>query len=832
MIESIVVQQFTSYKFEKTIDVQVSNKEGTAMLTSYEGADSLFFTTTHLQYNTQQWTLNTKECNPCIIKLKPEKFELPEIKVTAKDYGIRVIKDTVRFDLDVFRHKSQQDLKDLLKDLPGIEIRENDEILYNGRKIDKVLLSGKDVVKSQFDLVNRLVRKDIVETVQIVPGEKKPEDETPPQYLDIVLAKDIQTLAELGLGISHHPLTEQNGSVLFAGDRPLSSYVNVVRKSLDKPALSGGDAFRTVDIDIREARAKLVGGQSDFDVRQGQEDGIENQDILLQYNAQLDKEKHTGAFYLDYQNQQYQTKTQSLSFSPLTNQVLSEANNNSAFDGQSLSAYIKQKFDFNDEHKLVSFLSYDINQNNEEQKGNSDFLSNQRNHRNQFFALSQSYIWYNAYTYKLRNNLELRLQSDFSFNQKNGNVAIQSNNPVFGFTNATDNLFDLDYQRTLNTLDVVIKPSLNYMVDERHAFSLFTTFNDTRLTEKAKLLRDTLDKIFNSDVARRINNNQLGVSYNYATKNSKLYAEFGLAQIKSQTPSTSVQNAPILKLRYNYKLHPKLLWSNTIARNLIRFSNQDLFTSTNIIDDRSFVNNAFVEAPSFTQWSYTSVLRYLNTANGKIGIISFNYLNSSKSLTPLTQIKDNAQQVTYILAGAINQINIRAILNWPLAIGRLSANVSILQRDALIANENDFQSIKNTNQNISINLKTSPTHTTDAWLKFGAQRNVQSTGLRSTDFVTLNPALELEQFVKPKIWLKLNYNPILRINFDNQQVISGSIATKFYKDKLTLQLRVVDVLNFNNPQFIQRSIQSDFVRESITNRVGGYVLLTASYQFQ
>ena len=117
-------------------------------------------------------------------------------------------------------------------------------------------------------------------------------------------------------------------------------------------------------------------------------------------------------------------------------------------------------------------------------------------------------------------------------------------------------------------------------------------------------------------------------------------------------------------------------------------------------------------------------------------------------------------------------------------------------------------------------------------MKFGISRTIQSTLEQSTEFITLNPGFEFEQFLKPKIWLKLNYRPILRIDFSDQQVISGSIATKFFKDKLTIQLRAVDVLNFNNPQFIQRSIQSDFIREAISVRVGGYFLLTASYQFQ
>ena len=51
IIEGIVVQQFASHKFDNTIDLEVSNAEGIVTLDSYESADTLFFTSTHLQYN-------------------------------------------------------------------------------------------------------------------------------------------------------------------------------------------------------------------------------------------------------------------------------------------------------------------------------------------------------------------------------------------------------------------------------------------------------------------------------------------------------------------------------------------------------------------------------------------------------------------------------------------------------------------------------------------------------------------------------------------------------------------------------------------------------------
>ena len=831
-IEGVVVQQFQNESFEKIIDAQVSDDRGVVTFLQGHDTDSLFFTTTHLQYNVKKWKLATSNCHPCTLKLLPEKFQLPEIRVTAKDQGIRVLNDTIRFDLSVFKHKSQKDLQDLLQDLPGIEIRGGGEILYNNKKIDKVLLSGKDVFNSQFDLANRLVRTDILETIQIVPGEYNLEDDSIPQYLDIVLAEDHQFLADVGIGISHEARTQQHGSALFTGDRPISSFFNFVRKSLDQPALSGGDALRKKDIDIFDARSKLLNEPMDLSLGNLVQTGINYNDLLFQFNTKLDKDKYISNSYFDIQKKTFNDLAKEETTTPIINQSLERNESERLNDIQSISAYTKHAFELSTTSDFLTYFSVDINSSNTDLAGNSQFLMDSVTFSSLVDLDIQNYVWYNNYSFEAYDKLKIKVESDFSFDNQKRNSSFLSTDSLFQFKLMEQSEFIVQQEQNRSTLSALIRPTFDLFLNDRNSIGLSGKYTYTKQNDRSTLLQDPIDEIFNTNSLRNIVSYESGLNYNFANDKIKFRAEAGYARQKFSGIVNSKQDAFVFLLRYNYKITPYILLANTVSKSLKRFSNQELFTSANFQNNRSYTIYEPLNLPSFLQWNATTVFRYLNTANAKFAIASFNFNRSSRSLAPLITVFKNSQLVQYFEAEAVNQFRASGFFRWPVASNHITADVNLLLHNSFIINESEIQKIISSQQTISIKYQMNIKEQTDLNLGIGYSGINQEFETIQTSFTTFSPSLELRQFLNPKIWLKTNYQPILRVGLDNQHVIDISLSNKFLKDKLTIEFSLVDLLNFNNPEFIQRSVKPVIIRETISARVGGYALMSATYQFQ
>lgn len=832
LIEEVVVQQFQSQSFEKILDVQLSDDKGVVTILQGLDADSLFFSTTHLRYNVKEWKLATADCTPCILELSPEKFQLPEIKVTAKDQGIRVLNDTIRFDLNVFKNNSQKDLQDLLQDLPGIEIRGGGEVLYNNKKIDKVLLSGKDVLNSQFDLANRLVRTDLLETIQIVPGEYNLDDDSTPQYLDIVLAKDHQFLADIGVGISHEARTEQKASALFTGDRPLGSFFNFVRKSLDQPALSGGDALRKKDIDIFDARTRLLNKPTEFSFGNLVQDGIDYNDLLFQFNAKLNKDKYISTSYFDVQKKSFSNLAKEETTNPIINQNLERNDSHRLNDIQSFSAYTKHAFELSTKSEFLTYLSFDINSSDTDVAGSSQFLMDTASFSSLVNTDKHDVVWYNSYSFDSYNKIKIKVESDFSLNNEQRNTSFLSTDSLFQFKLKEQSDYIVKQERDRSTLSALIRPTFDLVLNDWNGIGLSGKYIYTRQSDRSALIQDPTDATFNTNSIRNILNYESVLHYNFTKDKIKFRAEAGYARQRFTGIVDNKQDAFVFLLRYNYKITPKILWANTVSRSLKRFSNQELFTSVNFQDNRSYSIYEPQNLPSFLQWNATTVFRYLNTANAKIAIASFSYSRSGRSLAPQVTVLKNSQLVQYVEADASNQFRANGFFRWAVGSNHITANVNLLHHNAFIINESEFQKIISTHQTISLKYKMHIKEETDLNVGMGYSGRNQDFETFRTGFTTFSPSLELRQFLKPKIWLNTNYQPILRVGLDNQHVLDISISSKFLRDKLTIEFSLIDILNFNNPEFIQRSINPFIIREAISARVGGYALLSATYQFQ
>jgi hypothetical protein len=108
------------------------------------------YETTYMSYDLKRIGRNTQIDLPCIyMKRRSRAFEktLEQLEVVATKIKVVHRGDTVIFNADAFNVADGSMLDGLIKQLPGVELKENGEIFVNGKKIDYMLLNGKDFFK-------------------------------------------------------------------------------------------------------------------------------------------------------------------------------------------------------------------------------------------------------------------------------------------------------------------------------------------------------------------------------------------------------------------------------------------------------------------------------------------------------------------------------------------------------------------------------------------------------------------------------------------------------------------------------------------------------------
>lgn len=101
------------------------------------------------------------------LQLKPEAISLKEVEIKGgRIYGRQ---DTVKYDLSRFTSGKEQNIKEALKKLPGIDVNEQSgEIRYNGKAISQFTVEGMDVSGGRYNQITENLKADAVEKAEVI----------------------------------------------------------------------------------------------------------------------------------------------------------------------------------------------------------------------------------------------------------------------------------------------------------------------------------------------------------------------------------------------------------------------------------------------------------------------------------------------------------------------------------------------------------------------------------------------------------------------------------------------------------------------------------------
>ncbi|MEZ5059632.1 MAG: hypothetical protein R2879_21570, partial [Saprospiraceae bacterium] len=344
-----------------------SDDKGIISVCKCAGGDSIKWKIRHVSYLPIDTIFPCKQV-PDTLFLYSKDYEFGEVILSAKNEGVRVIGDSIRFDLSVFRKPHQKDLKDLLKDLPGITIEEGGQVKYKGKAVGQILLSGRSAARGNFDFYNRVVRKEDLSTVQLYPDDPAVDQADQNMTLDLVLKPDLTLLGQIQSRLSNQAEIEGSASIIRTGDTRWNHSAEAAISQIADPHRPQLNPWlETVDNTFRNKKAIHIKPQKPDSYQPFIDLSKEDQNAFAFYNALYQDDKSELNLYSRYKNHSSTRQIDQTNFNVNTSEILFRERNNEELDEQSGLFSLSWKYQLQKNLTLnaSSHLAQDVNEINQ-----------------------------------------------------------------------------------------------------------------------------------------------------------------------------------------------------------------------------------------------------------------------------------------------------------------------------------------------------------------------------------------------------------------------------------------------------------------------------------
>ena len=151
------------------------------------------------------------------ILLESEDFHLEEVKVTAQ----RIIEkqDTLVYSVAGFSQPQDRSIADVIAKMPGMEVKKNGQISFNGKNINKFYIEGMDLMSDRYALASNNISKQRIKSVEVLQNHQPVEllrgkSFSEQAAINLVLEDDSKMnlvgTADLGLGANKDDLLYNN----------------------------------------------------------------------------------------------------------------------------------------------------------------------------------------------------------------------------------------------------------------------------------------------------------------------------------------------------------------------------------------------------------------------------------------------------------------------------------------------------------------------------------------------------------------------------------------------------------------------------------------------
>ena len=142
-----------------------TGKDGRFAISPKEGADSISFR--FMGYESRSLPVTADFSN---VTLRPKATQLRDVIVEAPDIYARG--DTLVFNVAKYANAKDNAIIDVIKRLPGIKVKDDGTIEYQGKPINKFYIDGNDFVGGQYGLATDNISHKDVASVEVMENHQ------------------------------------------------------------------------------------------------------------------------------------------------------------------------------------------------------------------------------------------------------------------------------------------------------------------------------------------------------------------------------------------------------------------------------------------------------------------------------------------------------------------------------------------------------------------------------------------------------------------------------------------------------------------------------------
>ena len=787
--------------------------------------------------------------------------------VTVESSKISIKEDTVSYRIDSTMFRKNDNVEEVLKKLPGVEVDKDGKVTAQGKEVTKVKVNGKEFFGGDVKTATRQLNADMVDKIQIVDdyGDQAAftgvKDGDPTKTMNIQLKKDknkgVFGSVTAGAGTEKRYLGTVNLN-LFNNARQLSFNSN-----LNNTNASNFD-FSRIPGSVMRSFGGLMGAGG---FGAGNNDGInETKTFGLNYKDDLSPRMSVNGSYsfssrkTFVENDMYVQSPSNKADSTIFTKQLSV--NNSTTDNH--------RFSFNVEYKIDSFNYIKFTPNFTLRKLNENYISNSNitNNKNETLSLIENTSLNKSET----PNFSGALLYNHRFHKK-GRTLSMNFTGAQSTTNGDDNL-DNDQDAFINNVYYSSRNVKQNTLQDNGNFNygLTASFNE-QITKKKGLEfnyaynkryvendRETFDILGDTRTISPFQTNIYNNTYitnrfgaNYRITQKKYNYSLGLAV----QPATIVSNTftgsklsfkqnivnyfPVVRLAYNFSK------SRSLNINYNGSTNQPTFQQSQPTPDFSNLQNVTFGNPDLRpEFTNTLSMRYNNfdfiTGNVFFGNLSATFVKD-KIVNDVTR-KGNfgGQEIRYLNQDGYFNVNAFYTLSKPIKNRKYVFNYGGF------INYNNNISYLNTQKNIGKNWLLTQRFSMDYKLKNWLEMSGGGTFSLNKSNNSLNQSINnniqswtithsARMFFKHDFNFNYDVEKILTSGYTdnvvaNPFIVNATLEKQLLKSKnASIKLQAFDLLNENISVSRNVNANNASITDSRTNRLKRYFMLSFVYRF-
>jgi Outer membrane protein beta-barrel family len=790
--------------------------------------------------------------------------------VTVEASKISIKEDTVSYRIDSTMYRKNDNVEQVLKNLPGVEVDKDGKVTAQGKEVTKVKVNGKEFFGGDVKTATRQLDADMVDKIQIIDdyGDQSAftgvKDGDPTKTLNIQLKKDrnkgIFGSVTAGYGSDNRYSNAFNFN-RFNNSQQISftgNLNNTNESTFDFSRLQGGMGA------MAGSMIRSFGGAGSPFGNFGGSDGIGvTKTFGVNYRDEWSKKISTNGSY---------------SFSVKDNTILNDVyqqltgSNNSGllFNNQNTidkSRNINHRFSYNIEYRIDSFNYIKLNPSVTLNKLTDDYNSNFNYFNdkgvtvnsgvNRDFNRSQTpnftgSLLYNHRFHKKGRTLSVNLNSGISATDGNDDVNNIANIFFNGNIFPRNILQNVEQNNSNNSYSV--NASFNEQLTKKQALEFNYTFsrrlidNDREtfdLTTGSKVFVDSLSNIFeNIYITNRFGANFRNTQkkYNYAVGLAVQPATIEsntLTGSKLQFKQHLINYFPVVRFAYNFSK------SKSFNVNYNGSTNQPTFQQSQPVIDQTNVQNKIIGNPNLRpEFSNTFSTRY-NNFNVISGDVIFANLSASftkdKIVSDVTRGKiGGVQETRYLNENGFFTINGFYSLSKPIKnrkyVFNYGGNVTFNNNISYLDTEKNISKNILLSQRFSMDYKLRKWFETSGGVNFSINESKNSLStIAGNSIKTWRITHSSRMFFKHDFNFNYDVAKALNTGFTtnvgaNPLIVNATLEKQIFKNKNgAIKLQAFDLLNENTN--ISRNVTANQITDTRTNRLQRYFMLSFVFRF-